>query len=69
MTEMMLSLSPWLTLMTASSLFNLWAGVAAGGLVAPLEAHATLRGARWWVLFRSGSSESTASRTASKRDA
>ena len=34
MTEMMWSLTPWLTFMTASSLFNLWAGLAAGGLVA-----------------------------------
>ena len=34
MTEMMWSLTPWLTFMTASSLFNLWAGLAGGGLVA-----------------------------------
>ncbi len=34
MTEMMWSLTPWLTFMTASSLFILWAGLAAGGLVA-----------------------------------
>ncbi len=34
MTEMMWSLTPWLTFMTTSSLFNLRAGVAAGGLVA-----------------------------------
>ena len=34
MTEMMWSLTPWLTFMTASSLFNLWAGLAAGLVVA-----------------------------------
>ena len=34
MTEMMWSLLPWLTFMTATPLVNLWAGLAAGGLVA-----------------------------------
>jgi MFS superfamily sulfate permease-like transporter len=34
MTEMMWSLLPWLTFMTATPLANLWAGLAAGLAVA-----------------------------------
>ena len=34
MTEMMWSLLPWVTFMTATPLVNLWAGLVAGGLVA-----------------------------------